>query len=339
MLDFLPSGDPYHRSWNDFKWACKHAGNHFEATCLQMTVVFNCNYNPYMKGANMHKKRELLADLAKILPVPTDEFEQLLDSLALDQGSTPVTSHGAGARAYSQLGLASSNCRKKGPYVRQSAWYSIIAAIDHYDKVFQALRWLLREIAKRLLSQGADMKELQVKAIGDFLEKAAGDETQTRQEHQEQMAHLRKTRGNQLILSPMFMHNLNFFNCRAMLLVARHLWSEQTFWSQDKTTALQGAQFAVGRATNKGEGFLRLIWKNSTFSAQDWGRLGACPVPGQSFVDMAPGKDPLTGWVSPGVPQEEIPCRMAGLILVVMEARWWTLANDAFSFPGGLPPP
>ena len=49
MLDFLPSGDPYHGSWNNFKWACKHADGHLEATLLQLTPaplsglsIFDC---------------------------------------------------------------------------------------------------------------------------------------------------------------------------------------------------------------------------------------------------------------------------------------------------------
>ena len=303
---------------------------------LQMSVVFNCNYQPYLQGANMQKKRELMAELSAVLPVPPADFEQLLDALALDERSAPVTSHGAGARAYEQHGLRNPNCRRKGPYVRQSAWYSIIAAIQHYDAGFQALRWLLREIAKRLLKLGADVKALKMEAVGTFLEKTAGDGTQSKQEHQEQMAQLRKTKGNQLVLSPIFMHNLNFFNCRVMLLVAGHLWSEQTLWSVDKTTAQQSAEFAVGRAANKGEIFLRQMWKDSTFSAVEWGRLGASPVPGMVTVDMAPAVDPLTGWTSPGVLEAEIPRRVAHFFFAIVEARWWTLAHDAFSFPGSF---
>ena len=85
MLDFLPSGDPYHAIWNNFKWACKHAQGHLEATNLQMTVPYNANYNPYLKAANLRKKEEFAADFRQIAPIPPAEFEELLEAITLDE--------------------------------------------------------------------------------------------------------------------------------------------------------------------------------------------------------------------------------------------------------------
>ena len=37
---------------------------------------------------------------------------------------------------------------------------------------------------------------------------------------------LRKAKGNELLMSPLLMHNLNLFNMRVQLLVGRPLWTQ-----------------------------------------------------------------------------------------------------------------
>ena len=54
LLDFI--ADPFHRSWNDWKQAIKHAIGHITSSIVQMTVVYNHNYQPYLNGANLVKK-------------------------------------------------------------------------------------------------------------------------------------------------------------------------------------------------------------------------------------------------------------------------------------------
>ena len=144
MLDFLMGGDPYHRSWNDFKWACSKALGHLQATNLQMAVVYNCNYQPFLKAANMQKKREILREIIQLFDGTPEEFELLLDTIALDGRTATSTSHGDADRIFDEQCLNNPNFQKKGPYVRQSAWYSCIAAADHYDSMWTAWRWLLR---------------------------------------------------------------------------------------------------------------------------------------------------------------------------------------------------
>ena len=56
LLDFV--GDPFHRSWNDWKWACRHARGTMMSSQMQITVVYNHNYQPYLNGANLTKKQE-----------------------------------------------------------------------------------------------------------------------------------------------------------------------------------------------------------------------------------------------------------------------------------------
>ena len=62
LLDF--TFDPYHRSWNDWKWAIKHALGNLASSVLQMTVVYNHNYQPYLNGSNLAKKRRVLTGIS-----------------------------------------------------------------------------------------------------------------------------------------------------------------------------------------------------------------------------------------------------------------------------------
>ena len=88
LLLFLT--DPYHRSWNDFKWACKHAMGHMNSSILQMMVVYNHNYQPYLNGANLGKKKEFLADFQQLFPRHGHEWEEVVSNL----GSIATAEHG-----------------------------------------------------------------------------------------------------------------------------------------------------------------------------------------------------------------------------------------------------
>ena len=53
-------GDPFHRSWNDWKLIVKRAQGNVYSSVVQMTAVYNHNYQPYLSGANLAKKGEFL---------------------------------------------------------------------------------------------------------------------------------------------------------------------------------------------------------------------------------------------------------------------------------------
>ena len=58
LMYFL--GDPFHRSWNDWKLMVKRARGNVYSSVVQMTAVYNHNYQPYLSGANLAKKGEFL---------------------------------------------------------------------------------------------------------------------------------------------------------------------------------------------------------------------------------------------------------------------------------------
>ena len=303
------------------------------------TEVFNANYNPFLKAANFGKKKEFLQEWRQLAPVPSEEFESLLEAIAVDNRDVGICSHEEAQSVYEDVALGNPNFRKKGVFVRMSAWYSIIQAASNFDTMFTAWRWMLVKLAQCLIQKGVNMKKLEKEALKQLHQTMNEREDKERfgkAYHEAQMAAVRKAGGTQLVLFPVLMHNFNFFNIRLMLLVAGPFWSEQTYWACKKTTAIQGAERAVALATLKGEQFLRNVFQRATFSAEELGRLGACPVPGMSFTDMSPSTDPVTGWRSPGVDRAEIPRRLASFLFKMLEARFWTEASDAHGFPGSF---
>ena len=116
------------------------------------------------------------------------------------------------------------NFLKKGPYVRQSAWWSFVQAAMNYDPMFSAWRYTLREVGKRLIQSGADLKALEKEALQQLHTTMGapdgGNQPASRELHQKQLCAIRAAKGNQILLAPMLMHNLNFFNMRVILLAS-----------------------------------------------------------------------------------------------------------------------
>ena len=81
---------------------------------------------------------------------------------------------------------------------------------------------------------------------------------------------------------------------------------------------------------------MREAFRLSTFSASEWGRLGAELECGATHIDLSPTIDPLTGWPEPGVTQEQIPQLAGSFIFSLLEARFWSGAWHHHAFPGRL---
>ena len=341
MCDFQPGGEDYHRSWNDFQWATRHSRGRLDATRVEISYVYNSNYMPYLKAGNMQTKKESLADISQIQPVPDADWEANVDSFMMDAREGPATTRAAVREKYREGFLSNEDFLKKGRFVRQAAWYSIIDVGHARDSSFQVTRRLLTDVALKLLRKGCDVQALENAALQDLEEAAARaishNEVTAREDFKAKLAKARKaTKGHQLVLSPVLLHNVNFFNMRVMLLVGRFLWSVQTWHSVHKTTAVQHAEQRVARATGHGEHFLRHIYRGSTFSAEEWARLGLPVVPGVLVADMGPYPDKVSGRVAPGVEQHEIPLRLASFLFHVIEARFWAYAWDRHAYPGAF---
>ena len=90
-LSLFFHGDPYRRSWNDWKTIVMRAQGNVYSSVVQMTAVYNHNYQPYFSGANSANKGGFLQEFKVFFHQHDAEWEALCPSLLADG----TTVHGA----------------------------------------------------------------------------------------------------------------------------------------------------------------------------------------------------------------------------------------------------
>ena len=273
--------DPYHRSWNDFKWACRISRGHLNHTLIQLCQCYNVNYMPFLRAGNMSTKKELILDWEHDAPCPDEEWKQQVDIVAQDCREARPTSESDTTHFYDTWVLGNSSFRYKGKYAKMHSWYSIVEVIDKNDPMFHSLKYMMRAVARLMLCSGEAARKARTKAARELLklEQSAGarnspETNEGKEQHKKQLAEIKKRTGNLLLLCPALLHNLNKFNSRVILLVTRPLWSEQSVLAEGKMTPEQQMVYAAQLACGKGTDVLRLMWKQAVGSAEELARIG-----------------------------------------------------------------
>ena len=143
----------------------------------------------------------------------------------------------------------------------------------------------------------------------------------------------RKAKGNELLMSPLLMHNLNLFNMRVQLLVGRPLWTQFSMLTSKKVTPAHHARWLSGEATGMGEQFLRQVWAGAVRNARELEQLGLSVTEDSRPIFVGPEKDPDSGMWLPGISAESIPSRLMSFLLHVTTARFWSTAEFQWRWP------
>ena len=117
-----------------------------------MTMVFNMNYGPWMRGATMLKKQELLKEHNSLCSEADADYAGLVGEVARDMGCVMSSNSADHGEWYKDLIWCNQNFTTKGVFVKQSAWYSIMPAIEKYEKHFKVWRLLMRWVTKVTMS-------------------------------------------------------------------------------------------------------------------------------------------------------------------------------------------
>ena len=165
-------GDPYHRSWNDFKTAAKRSQGRLDLTMIQMTHVTNVNYGPYGNAANMAKKRELKLEFEQLCPRPEFEFDALAGQIAIDARKPRPASEAEVKALYEAQVLDDVTFVNKGEYTKQSAWYSIVKALHRIDPVWHTYRYHMEQVAYHV-TRTRHSDKTKLRQIGEDLAKLA----------------------------------------------------------------------------------------------------------------------------------------------------------------------
>ena len=96
------------------------------------------------------KRKEVKLEWQVLFPDPSAEFESLYLNISLDARMIPSTS-GESIRAfYERFVLDNESYDKKGKFLKQSAWYSIIKLLDSIEAVWHARLYMAEKVAEML---------------------------------------------------------------------------------------------------------------------------------------------------------------------------------------------
>ena len=333
-LMFLFRSDGYHRSWRDMQWAQNHAKGGFQHSSCQLNYALNVNYQ---QGFFLAKREEVKKEWEVMFPQPGPKFQSLYHNMALDARVSPSTSGVVSRALYIRHVLDNKSYEQKGVFLKQCSWYSIIKLLNEVDTVWHARKYMAEEVANMLLKSKSKKAKEQACAVADqilaFMQNPSDSgvsKVDGKEAHKAEMRALRKRVGNALLLAPRLMTAGNLLNARIMLLIARLAWTEQSWWSQMKTTPQQDREITVKYALGLGEALLKKMWKDALFRHIELHRLGWKIVENAPVTDFESGSGEVLN-VSALVPE-----RLMSFLCHFFEARWWSYAWMRFALPEGF---
>ena len=268
--------DCFHRSWRDFVWATEMAEGGFHHTCAQLSHCFNVNYQAM--GMHMAKRRELQAEWRQIMPRYGAEFDELCAMISLDEGVPCPRTEREVQEKYERLILQDKSYEKKGEFIRQSSWYSILKHIHANDKHWHAQKFHAQKVSEQLVKTPGGKKLVEstasvVKTINAHRAREQDDKpAMSTCQFKAQMQKLRKVAGNSLLLAPKFYHTENCVNARIMWGVGKVAYTEHAFWGKWKTTAESDRDLNIKYSAGLGEEVLLVMWWNSVGNADELAR-------------------------------------------------------------------
>ena len=190
---------------------------------------------------------------------PRDTILHLSPSTwALMPGSPPRTESEL-QRWYQKEILEDADYEKKGEFMRQSSWYSILKVVRKNEGKWHCRKYHAQKVAdqlvkspegKRIVADTASpIKQLDNRRSREGKEKPA----MTSQQFKFQMRKLCKAAGNSLLLAPKFFHTENLINARIMWLCGCTSYTEQAYWGERKTTGETDRDLIVKYAIAFGE--------------------------------------------------------------------------------------
>ena len=357
-LSFKFDNDYFHRLWNDLRWRMRYSKGRINHSTIQMSVAYNCNYGPWMRGANLGKARSFVLTFLRWFsqqdvnstpeiqgePHLVAEWMLLSAKASMDSGGRESLPDVSDDQELSDLFLkqiagANNSFRVKGQYCKMSAWFSIFGPAQDHDEKWTSWRFMSFWMAKLLQGPDRFCAKVQNKVARDMLEIEERGDAITAQEQKQEITKLRRHTGNVMTLVPFLLHNHNLFNMRLLLLAGRPMWDAYTATAAAKKTAEQSLEFASRLATGSEEACIRTVWRVTLCNAQSLNRLGV-PIPGGKCYPMGP-EDLGNGLGNaPGVPADQMPDRIMSFVLHITEGRLktshqWTLGLPE-SFAGVL---
>ena len=223
--------------------------------------------------------------------------------------------------------LEDEDYEKKGEFMRQSSWYSILKLVRKNEGKWHCKKYHAQKVAEQLVKSPEGKKIVAetasvIKQI-DAHRSREREETpaMSTQQFKAQMRKLCKVACNLLLLAPKFFHTENLINARIMWLCVCVSSTEHAYWGERKTTGEADRDLTVKYAIGVGEEMLRQMWWKAIGSADELARIGIPVYPGQVCLD-AEGIDSKA--------------RLMSFLFCLTEARFWSYASKQWTLPEGF---
>lgn len=200
--------DYYHGMWNAIKNSCKSAsGGKVWRTVLEMLIAFNMNHGPFRSGQWYKCKQEWLALYMETHSVLSDEFQEVVHSIAKGFGM-PSSSLQEQSEVFDAMASMRSFC-EKGPVLKLQRWLSIQEVWEWYEPELHGFR----EIMRFANSSGA------LGSTADTLQREGTGTTA----HAEVLNAMKKS-GGTVAMIPDILVERNFRNMRIFMTVTMSSW-------------------------------------------------------------------------------------------------------------------
>ena len=134
--------DPFHRTVNDIKGACRSAcGGLYRRVMLFTAFIFGINYGPFGKGAHFHEKRSMLEYFFAMLDYRSPEFRRFAVKYAKDNGMRHDSDADFEDIFDSLADMPSVNF--KGPLTKLMRWFSWWENYKFHRKELHALKGII----------------------------------------------------------------------------------------------------------------------------------------------------------------------------------------------------
>ena len=270
----LVTEDPFHRAYNDWKFAVRHACGGFEHAVLQMTVVYKLPYGPWLHAANLSARREAMEELLR-KPEVARIFSALgLSNMAKDARRLVPADESEAIELLLERLEDSSVLRKKGPYVKHMRFFSYLEAAAFYDEDRTAWIALTHWLAQAIYGEDAISDTVRDKVAASLYEAGGGASGEDAATARERLQEIRKRIGNSMQLAPLLMTRENMVNDRVSLLVSKQIWKEHGALSRSKLNPASNLERAVSLAQDVGLSVIRKTWCDAFSSSAELARLG-----------------------------------------------------------------
>ena len=232
-LVLVALSDPFHRCWNDCKWALRHSYGSLWKTLLQYSLIFNLNYGPASTKKWFLKKQQLATDFMATHTCDSELFRAYLPFICKERHVEEATTREERELFFDSIAVMPT-LAQLGPLTKLMRWFSFWEC----EAFYKGDVWM----TKMLMSMTGPQEGLTDELLPP--EVASGELS-----HKEELRKLKLSIGSWK-LAPLLITPSSFMRCKVLTFVAKPLWDAFSSRAKNITTPAQVEADYVSKASS-----------------------------------------------------------------------------------------